>query len=37
MSSKDIGVAADGPSVERARNHRILETPLRPLTEASWG
>jgi 3-oxoacyl-[acyl-carrier protein] reductase len=21
----------------RARNHRILETAFRPMTEASWG
>ena len=23
--------------LSRPRNHRILETALRPMTEASWG
>lgn len=44
----NVGVGAYGPFLELApgfleemidvtRNHRILETALRPMTEASWG
>ena len=37
MSGDDVAAVVGPLRLTRPRNHRILETALRPMTEPSWG